>query len=943
MINEYYNNVTNDENDSVLNWAINYTACDEVVYEDLQIQKMNISLRTRNRLKNAEITKMSDLLTMKLKDLFKMPYAGEKTFFEIKQIITQHILVKKHVNNQVEGGLSGKYYSDDSKDCSFLENALAGNVNKNKILLFISENLFRDIAIDELKLSLRTVKCLHSIGIGKVSQISKLSEEKLYGTKNMGVKSINELKLEIKRFYEYESKNYLLEYKTTKFIRIFSNDFPVILNSIYYKEFEDGLVKFILNARAICSIELEEILSKKDMLIYVEFVKRVFETKEISDVFEKIVLGLVVNGFVKDKEQLKNLFPEVLIKTGLLNDSINRLVHGKKIELFNSQICCWKPTLIDFINNIKNSRKRECLVNRLNGYTLSETGIRLGITRERVRQIVKKVLACNDIEVQEDKFEALFKKYKFDLNSFVAITGQSEMVFRYLNLKYNHGDIEICKLLEDRNIDLNMVEKAKVYLRVNSDKLTLNNKAEVFDYVVKEYCKGRTTLEEFAYYYAEELKSNNIENSANCSNFKRALSSKLERDCHIINSIGETFRYYNNDWDINIIINQMNLKSFKNVEISTLLLFKKNKKVMCEWDIRDEYELHNLLRKRKDAINDLDIEIIRMPHVKFGVADRDKQVFTLLKKYSPVSNINLAQYYEECYGVKSQTVLATFFKNIEKFMNNGIYSLSVKCLPDNELSWLNHNMTMDIYNIKDIKDMYLKEYPFGNILMLNPYSFEKIGFSIFKNIVFKNKYKNIEKCCIEYFTREDIVDLRYFKELRHNQSIYASLKKLEQNMDIVEFLPNQFINISILTKNDITKEKIMEYSYKVEKFIGNQYFTIKYLRTNGFENPIKDCGFEDFFYESLLKSNCLFSYRRMGGKSIFKLCSEPITIGGFVKEIIYKKQSYDIYDLIDFLEKNYGIILKKHKLIEIANREGLYYNHIMEKIYMNYYKYFGEV
>ena len=46
-----------------------------------------------------------------------------------------------------------------------------------------------------------------------------------------------------------------------------------------------------------------------------------------------------------------------------------------------------------------------------------------------------------------------------------------------------------------------------------------------------------------------------------------------------------------------LVMLQLNFDQFENTEISTLKLFRDHPEVMQEYDIRDEYELHNLLRK----------------------------------------------------------------------------------------------------------------------------------------------------------------------------------------------------------------------------------------------------------------------------------------------------------------------------------------------------------
>lgn len=99
---------------------------------------------------------------------------------------------------------------------------------------------------------------------------------------------------------------------------------------------------------------------------------------------------------------------------------------------------------------------------------------------------------------------------------------------------------------------------------------------------------------------------------------------------------------------------------------------------MEEYDIRNEYELHNLLKKYLDNrfIEELQIEFLKMPILKFGNCDRQRQVEELLFSHAPIENNLLAEKYEEKFGVRANTVLANFFDCIKVYMINKVYTVS---------------------------------------------------------------------------------------------------------------------------------------------------------------------------------------------------------------------------------------------------------------------------
>ena len=59
--------------------------------------------------------------------------------------------------------------------------------------------------------------------------------------------------------------------------------------------------------------------------------------------------------------------------------------------------------------------------------------------------------------------------------------------------------------------------------------------------------------------------------------------------------------------------------------------------------------------------------------------------------------------------------------------------------------------------------------------------------------------------------------------------------------------------------------------------------------------------------------------------------------------LLEKRQKIDFYDLMDLLESHYGIVLPKEKLLTIIDSTELYYDTIMEAVYIDYDTYFEEI
>lgn len=90
---------------------------------------------------------------------------------------------------------------------------------------------------------------------------------------------------------------------------------------------------------------------------------------------------------------------------------------------------------------------------RLQGATLEEIGRHYGHTRERIRQIISKAMVCltnkGHMYFEEDKYSYFFKTYAFDKDWFITQIEKQERVWHYLSVRYEQGNKELSKALDD--------------------------------------------------------------------------------------------------------------------------------------------------------------------------------------------------------------------------------------------------------------------------------------------------------------------------------------------------------------------------------------------------------------------------------------------------------------------------------------------------------------
>ena len=124
----------------------------------------------------------------------------------------------------------------------------------------------------------------------------------------------------------------------------------------------------------------------------------------------------------------------------------------------------------------------------------------------------------------------------------------------------------------------------------------------------------------------------------------------------------------------------------------------------------------------------------------------------------------------------------------------------------------------------------------------------------------------------------------------------------------------------------------------------SNYFTIHSLRKNGLLHSIDNIDFEEWFYSSILSQDInRFSYRRIGKTRVFVKGKDKVLIKDFIESLVSEQRSINIYELIKLMENDYGVIVNKQRIMGLLTSSAMYYDSIMEKIYIDYATYFNEM
>lgn len=882
------------------------------------IQDLEISIRSKNALQIENIKTVGDLLNYSEKDLYNIQNLGKKSINELLSIIN-----------------------------SFKKNYTL--INK-KHFINTDQKQYIDFKVDELKLSVRCKNALKRENINFLSEILLLNEIEIEKIKNLGEKS----KLEILNFQKeiiLEEINNLTSY-SQEFINLIKN---------LEQEFNEVIIFSQTIIDEIYSIFLQE-KNEFDFKIRDDyFLKKLLSIKNIRDNFKNNMLqNIKLYEFGCSLDTIAN--NSILKITELREDLLIELLEEKKIDIIEGdKYIISKPSIRNILkkyldNNKIKEREYSIFCSRLEGKTLEELGTSFGVTRERVRQIEVKILEkIKNNFVREDKYCYLYENYDISEEDFNIAFKEEKEVYNYLKIKFkSKGDISLNKVLNDGNISLKMknnIEKAiyKRYFVLNGERV-LKNRMSLIKYLCKVYSSDSDLeFDEFKEIYFLAIEELNEENNPKFNIFDRGVENRLSNSDYILWKYGRKFRYYDiKKNDYTELLKQLDLNQYKNIEISTLKIFRLYPDLMSEYGIHDEYELHNLLKKIYIPTEFSTIKFGKMPMIEFGEVDRNVQILDLLIKLSPIKNIDFANQYEIEYGIKAKTLLATVMKNYNNYCENTVYNVEPEILKGDEIEILKKYLSKDFYTMSEFEQIFKNILFNKDLKYINGFNLNLLGYKLYSSYIISSRFESSREFFRTLLLKDEILDTENLEgAYKYIISYTQELQKLRDDFELLEFSQKKYLKLSKLEKFEITKIYIEKFIQKVIDFIpDNRIFTYTYLQNLGFYHEFEELGFEEYFYSSILsRKKQEFSSLKKYGAILLRKGNLPIGLLEIIEILISTKEelSLDIYEIINSLEKEYGIKISKSQILEQTKESRIYYSQITEKVYGDYEIYYEEI
>ena len=383
---------------------------------------------------------------------------------------------------------------------------------------------------------------------------------------------------------------------------------------------------------------------------------------------------------VSSEQEIERMLRETVEAVGLDYDSVEG-----RIALHTPSLGEWLSTLPE--------HERHLLERRISGATLEETGNELGITKERVRQVQTKILDSRP-PLQEDSYAHLVDAYELSSEQFCAMTGLDEKALAFYNLVSTTRKMDRLPLLDALD-DPEVPESARealLAMPIDDGKIQVGEqrvprtRLDIVKALLPTDDEGSiedvTRLWER---YCEFLRDNDLEGSKSLTfPNERAFEAWVMRQPGLLyvptpksmEMGGRYVRLFNVEQEqLDRLVEYLESGEFFDIDCSAALVFGSESfaPLREELDIRNEYELHSVVRNYCGAVNGLVLG--RTPTMVFGKGSRRKQLLELIRGLGPVSAADLCRAYQEAYGVDATVVQGSYLQEVADCKAGGYYTI----------------------------------------------------------------------------------------------------------------------------------------------------------------------------------------------------------------------------------------------------------------------------
>lgn len=867
-----------------------------------------LSNRAKNQLTNAGYKTLREIEYMSINDLKEIKSIGKGTAEEI------YLLINKIKNEGFGSGMTE-------------QQLWINDVCNNGLYLIVGDEFVdpRDCSITRVFNNKRLIHQLNDNGIFKMNDL-------------------------LIRFDELQT---IITSKTYK-------DFILMMDDFFKKQLyccKQNPKNDHSNIYNHCYFVLENYYSRNELNFLLETnninsLLDLLNTSEVLIKFEKVIYSIIGSSYnAMTIDEINSYFSNDVFNISI-EKTLHSLIAKKLVYISDDGYSVNRISIVDALK-LTNAASFDIDIQFLSGLILDEIGKARGVTRERIRQLIKKDMdVAKEVypKVYEDAYIHLYKTYDIDKDTFAVLTG-SQVGYKYarlmttrdkdpLPLEEGYFDINVPNIVRKKISENNVVGDTRKLVILNGEKVVYK-KNSVFTYMCsKVYPFLCLKPNKWGEYFDKFCEENKLFVGKSCSRLGEHYFANM---IHAKNG----FRYYDYNQDFDNLIQSLDLRNIHNIEISTEVLFRNNLLLMKKYDLRDNYELHNLLRRLVE-IYDLDhISFSRAPMVSFDDFSRFDYYEQVMLSNNTISIAELSKIIQDKIGLPSGTA------NNEAFNAYHLYADNIKpILNDVEKEKLNRDLKDHYYLKTELMSYFKKEFTDINFQDLTPLELKSIGFierydGYFFNCKTREEYLNYLLKENDHILNLNTTNIKGLTE----SNLYNALDVMQSKRLLFAVSNKVYISKEKLLSLGIDLNMLDSYCDEIASLVSEkEYFSVKSIVKKGHQNNLYNMGLNNYFFSKVLMfdSKHRFVSQRVGfDEFILKKGQNSFSLKDVLSYFIGNKPCESFKKIRSVLKDELGVSLSSKssvdKFIYKIEQSGFYYDSLSDNLYRNESDYLNEL